>query len=986
MKHIFLLSTIYLLLFSSPSQAQQLVANINLSNAGSSPTRLMGNDEYGAFFARPDGGAYQLFYLPSGSDSLLRLSTVLPLTRGTSIRASALIGDEVYFRFDDSNTGEGIILRANLTKDSLYSVFTLPSSGLAGNFTAIDGTDDVLFINRNRSNTFQLYRTDGTVAGTQFQTDLPDNEFVSQIASQDSFAYLVYPGDFFSPNIPAKILLYDGQSTRQVSFPTQARFMEVEAFSDKVLVSAFSADSINHFLASPDLGQYRSLTIFPNDTNTLGLRLAFIDDDQLYFTRDREGFVHELLRTDTAATRLDTIVDLNPNLDSLLFFDHSYDPSTGLLYYLANNNRDRSVSLYRSDLTEAGTFPLTVVQPAGTSITNISSSNLLVDGLFYFKAIRDSSGEELWVSDGTINGTKPLLDLVPGMDDAEISDLRRFGNSLGFRANSLDLGEEVFLSDGSSLGTRLLKDINQTEAGSNPNNFFSFKDSLFFIASDDCFGAELFKSGGTAASTGLVKDFIPGREGYFMLKPLRVGDRIYYLTDQGGIGNKRLLETDGTEAGTREVFTNIASLDILDLSAPGHIGDDLLVSAYSGLSSSQQLFRFNPNSMTVDTLAFLSNVGINSNGDCFYPLSDSISLFLPYINSRRNLYRTDGSSQGTFPLPLAGLATPLSISRPRIIQNLAYFNVIERTGVEHLYRSDGTTAGTVQLNSSPFSIVRDIFSYRGEPHFFADNASGTDLYRIDPQSGAISQTALISSDILLPGNIRPKGDSLFFTATTDSLGSELWMIAGPGQIAAPIIDLRTGPLSSTPGDLKILDGQLYFSAQGNDGIRDLYVTNGSAQGTVKVRSISGSTTGYAPQQLFIFEDILYFSAVDSQANRELFRFNPAAPTDTTGLADRNLGAHCPDPNATVSIEDVALDRAISIYPNPTTDRLAIRLTDHRQQLELMLFSPDGRLLGKQNMQGNYQELTLRGLPAGVYSLRLVDLEKGGEVVRRIVKY
>ncbi|MEM7372381.1 MAG: T9SS type A sorting domain-containing protein [Bacteroidota bacterium] len=986
MKHILLFSMLILLLFTPRSNAQQLVANINQTNAGSSPARLMGNEDYGAFFARPDGGAYQLFYLPSGTDSLLQFGTDLP---GDNIRDNALIGEDVYIRIYDSDQDEQIFLRADLATDSLHTFAVLgsnTSSSGSNKFTRIDGTNELLFIHRNQSYTFQLFRTDGTTAGTQLVSDLPDNEFVSQIVSQDSFAYLIYPAKFF-PSEPAHIYLYDGLNVGPVNLPIGAEYgISVRRLSDKVLISGFGPDSTSHLLASPDLNQYRNLSSFPNDSNTLALNVAFLSDTHVYYTRNGGGYSHELLRTDTMASSLDTIIELNPALDSISFFDHSYDPGSGLLFYLGRDVNDGSVSLYRSDLTTAGTFPLTVVQPVGASITNISRSNLLIEGLFYFKAFRDTTGEELWVSDGTVSGTQPLLDLVPGMDDARIEDLRRMGEKLGFRANSITVGEEVFISDGSTAGTRVVLDLNEKESGSNPARFFTYQDSLFFIASNGCSGFELYKSGGTASTTKIVKDLIPGRDGYTLAKTLEVAGRAYYLAIPEASGSSyRLIETDGTETGTREIFSNIEALDIRNLSAPGRLGDDLLISAYS-VPAGQQLYRYDPDSMRIDTLAFLNSSGFNSPAFCFFALSDSLSLFTPYTSLGPRLFRSDGSPQGTFMIPLMGLFDPNSISEFNISQGITYFKASANISQEYIYQTDGTVAGTQRLNSSPYDRIEDIFTYQNQAYFFAEDFSIFDLYRIDPMNGSISQTGLLNGAAEFPDNTIIKGDTIFFTAISTTHGSELWMIPGAGQVAVQVADLRMGTASSSPRELRLLDGLLYFTAEGDDGRRDLYQSDGSAQGTVLVRSISGSTTGFSPMSLIVHDSIIYFSALDSELNRELFRYNPAAPSDTSGLDDPNLNIHCDSPGGTVSIEDQVLDHAISLYPNPTADRLTVRVADNRQQLELILLSVDGRLLGKQRMSGDFLELSLGGLPPGVYTLAVIDAENGRKVVRRIVKY
>ena len=497
MRHSLLFFTLFILLFPIRGKSQQLVANINQTNGGSSPAGFMENDIYGAFFARPNGGNYQLFYLPVSGDSLLRFGAELPFGENDLLDDgdNLLVGEDVYF-----STKQGVF-RANLPTDSLFSLIAPGANGPStaiSHFAAVDGTNKVLFLDGDD----KLYFTDGTSAGTEFVSDLPNSKFVPEITTQDGFAYLIYQADLFD-NLPAFLYISDGEETKQVSLPIATQYgIRIRRFLDKVLISGINPDRREYVLASPDLSEFRDLSTFPNDSNTLFLQIAFTLENHVYFTRSQSGYVHELLRTDTIATSLDTVVDLNPSRDSLSFFD-SYSPETGLLYYLGRGP-DRSVSLFRSDLTEEGTFPLTVVQPAGKTIVNISESNLLAGGKFFFKAIREETGEELWVSDGTVDGTKPLGDLAPGIDNAEIEELTQVGQKLMFRANTLNYGEEVMEI------TRLLADI-----GPDLKPIFQA-----FSANNGCNGLEMFKSGGTAASTQIVKDIFPGRAGFHFPKVL----------------------------------------------------------------------------------------------------------------------------------------------------------------------------------------------------------------------------------------------------------------------------------------------------------------------------------------------------------------------------------------------------------------------------------------------------------------------------------
>lgn len=77
----------------------------------------------------------------------------------------------------------------------------------------------------------------------------------------------------------------------------------------------------------------------------------------------------------------------------------------------------------------------------------------------YFSAIDGDHGEELWVTDGTIEGTRMVKDINPGLATSDIQWLTRFNDKVVFTANDGENGYEPWISDGTEAGTHMLKDI-----------------------------------------------------------------------------------------------------------------------------------------------------------------------------------------------------------------------------------------------------------------------------------------------------------------------------------------------------------------------------------------------------------------------------------------------------------------------------------------------------------------------------------------------
>lgn len=161
-------------------------------------------------------------------------------------------------------------------------------------------------------------------------------------------------------------------------------------------------------------------------------------------------------------------------------------------------------------------------------------------------------GHEPWVSDGTPGGTRLLKDInlqrepsfFPGDGDMPGSSrpvhFTPIGSSVLFAADDgLELGSEPWITDGTAEGTRVLLDINatvtvdETRAGSSPGPFVRFGDRTFFAADDGVSGRELWSTDGTAAGTVRVRDLRPGAASSNPHDLVTVGARLFFLADDG---------------------------------------------------------------------------------------------------------------------------------------------------------------------------------------------------------------------------------------------------------------------------------------------------------------------------------------------------------------------------------------------------------------------------------------------------------------------
>ena len=237
--------------------------------------------------------------------------------------------------------------------------------------------------------------------------------------------------------------------------------------------------------------------------------------------------------------------------------------------------------LWSSDGTDAGTTLLCELTPTFTygypnyynppQIINSNHHITSIGNRVLFINSESATSYELWTSDATPAGTKPLrtffksaiLDSYPyyPLVTNSISEFASSKDRLFFVADDGDHGKEIWSSDGTPEGTALLKDIfPEPNYSSNPRDLTIVGQSLFFTAEfrntpEGPFSTGLWISDGTAAGTSLV---ISADQLGSSPRPIaQDGTYLYFTTAQGqeSSDNQELIwRTDGTTAGTVPLY------------------------------------------------------------------------------------------------------------------------------------------------------------------------------------------------------------------------------------------------------------------------------------------------------------------------------------------------------------------------------------------------------------------------------------------------
>lgn len=180
--------------------------------------------------------------------------------------------------------------------------------------------------------------------------------------------------------------------------------------------------------------------------------------------------------------------------------------------------------LWRSDGTTAGSIRLTQIQH--DSARPYYQSGFATAGeRIVFRGNDLEHGYELWVSDGTIEGTRMVVDATPGAANSSLQYLAPFNGRVfySFATSTGDSG--LWSSDGTAAGTQLVHPTEYPAA----KYLTAVGGVLYFQGRDAEHGAELWRTDGTVAGTRRVGDQQPGSSGSYPQALTNVNGNLFYL-------------------------------------------------------------------------------------------------------------------------------------------------------------------------------------------------------------------------------------------------------------------------------------------------------------------------------------------------------------------------------------------------------------------------------------------------------------------------
>lgn len=707
-----------------------------------------------------------------------------------------------------------------------------------------------------------------------------------------------------------------------------------------------------------------------------------------YFSADDGINGRELWRSDGTPIGTYMVKDINPgqagsDVSGII-------AANGLLYFSAVTN-DNGYEPWVSDGTESGTHLLIDLSIGGGGSNPNQFTN--VNGIIFFSAtsLYGSYNGQIWKTDGTAGGTNLVKDLQQSSIGYSIYELTAVNDMAYFVAYTWSAGYQLFRSDGTDAGTYVVKQIGyyQYDQMSAPMQLTTYNNNLYFSVNDGT-GRRLWTSDGTAGGTGYAisyNDVFMQSDNLSIYNntPFPILNNVLFIAgftyaDGSGLYKYDAANADGivlvkdlTTTYDFEVIVPVEMSVVNDaiyfkvVSSTNAWHDELWSTKGDG-GNTQAIKVFLPGEQTynyyngLSSLYFVKYDAIygnelwKSNGtdlgtslvsDIFpgkgasYPYdltfyNNKLLFSATGINNGSELWISDGTGAGTSIVKDINYAQTSGSDAGYMFKGLCstgngvLFNAFTPALGGELYKSDGTTAGTVLLNDitpgSGWSYPNSIIFKNNLGYFIADNAVNTGIYTTNNTTEGLHLITYIDRSIfyvvnftvtdnglvfytlsnrftgadelwrsdgteagtylLTPGlsyyynnSLIAIGNTVFFVAGDFATGYELWKSDGTIASTKIVKDINVGYSGSNPYSLFAYKKDLYFGAWDGGLNYSLWKSDGSEKGTIKLKSITPANyfarLNPEPQHVFcVSNSTLYFNATDFNTyGAELWKTN-----------------------------------------------------------------------------------------------------------------
>jgi ELWxxDGT repeat protein len=405
----------------------------------------------------------------------------------------------------------------------------------------------------------------------------------------------------------------------------------------------------------------------------------------------------------------------------------------------------------------------------------------------------------------------------------------------------------------------------------------------------------------------MLKDVFPGNNSGTIQQIVKTGNYVFFNEDDDDADTyPSLFRTDGTNAGTVK----------LNLTYPGYISSkaemltplgNKVVFAGDNFTNYGEIWSSDgtqAGTVAIERFQPINNripvVEIKTMGS--YSYYSVIDKSAGDNLNHAYLRRTDGTAgSASLVYDFSAFTGVPQVVFLTPVNNILYFIVYdaEGTGVDQLWRSDGTTAGTYMVYN--FTTANFVES-------FIMPAGNTLYLMIGSVVGGVRQNTIWKSDGTSAGTVPVKligtgnnniyppfaaiGNTLYF-AGVDGNGKELWQTDGTAAGTYMVADINPGAGSSNPAAFAVLNSTLFFAAITPTNGGELWKYSSGVASLVK--DINPGSNGSGPGQLTVSGNTILFNANNGTNGGELWITDGTAK-NTVMIADINPGPGNSVPN------------------------------------------------------------------------------------------
>ncbi len=499
------------------------------------------------------------------ADEVILVKDVLPGSNSSIPEAFVTFKNELFFIANDGLHGRELWKSDGSTAGTVLVKDIHAGSDYKGGFSSaishFMAVDDLLFFSaRNELSGQELWKSDGTAAGTVLVKDIAPGGLFSN------------PTEFVAMNGLLYFVARDGDEHYGLwqSDGTATGTVPIKIFASKPnnLVAANGLlffqgnDGINGRALWKSDGSSTGTVLVKDIRPASVIRELVVANELVFFIGDDDIHGRELWKSDGTTSGTVMVKDINPG--SATSAPRNLTEVNGQLFFAANSE------LWKSDGSEQGTVQVTDFLASPFFLTDMN-------GLLYFYATDDLHGAELWKSDGSNSGTVLVKDIRAGSLGSNsilsmgTKNLTAINTLLYFTISEGQSGIEVWRSDGTEAGTVRVKSVLSLD-NRLATQFIAVNDVTYFSGSDNSHGQELWKIVGVGDaivdSTDNVENPLPpiDRDNAIALQP-DFGFAIPALQyiDDNGVKHFFKTEFSFTPSNSRLLFEAASITEILIL-------------------------------------------------------------------------------------------------------------------------------------------------------------------------------------------------------------------------------------------------------------------------------------------------------------------------------------------------------------------------------------------------------------------------------------